>query len=237
MSLVNVRRGGPAPEEPAPDEPAPDGPALVGHASDWPALDGPELDVDAFRILYVCSANVCRSVMAERLTGCALLARPGGQGLRFRVSSAGLQALTGEQAHPYTAAALARMGANVAGFVARQLTPELLRDNDLVLTATVRHRDKAVAMLPAASRRVFTIREFARIARHLPDYGYPPPAAGIVERARWVVDAVATMRGQVERGAQSADDIADPARRPGAFRSCARGIATAVDGSVRALCP
>jgi asparagine synthetase B (glutamine-hydrolysing) len=29
---------------------------------------------------------------------------------------------------------------------------------------------------------------------------------------------------------------ADPARRQGAFRACARGIALAMDGSVRALC-
>jgi protein-tyrosine phosphatase len=211
MSVLNVRRDGAAPDN----------------------LD-PALDT--FRILYVCSANICRSVMAERLTRLMLLARPNGQGLRFRVSSAGLQAMVGEQAHPYTAAALARMGANVTGFVSRQLTAALIGESDLVLTATVRHRDKAVGMLPAASRRIFTLREFARIAGHLRDFGYPASETGVAQRARWVVDAVATLRGQVGHTAPAADDIADPARRRGAFRSCARGIAVAVDDSVQALC-
>jgi protein-tyrosine phosphatase len=119
---------------------------------------------ERFRILFVCAANVCRSVMAERLTRRALLDRPDGRGLRFRVSSAGLSATTGEPAHPYTVAALARLGANASGFAARRLTADLLLDSDLVLTATQRHRDRAVAMLPAASRRIFTIREFVRLA-------------------------------------------------------------------------
>jgi protein-tyrosine phosphatase len=211
MSVLDVRRDGDVPDDL--------GPAF-----------------DTFRILCVCSANICRSVMAERLTRHALLARPNGQGLRFRVSSAGLQAMVGERAHPYTTAALARLGVTVSGFVSRQLTPQLIGESDLVLTATVRHRDKAVAMLPSASRRVFTLREFARIAGHLPDFGQPAPETGVAQRARWVVDTVATLRGQVGFNAPAAYDIADPARRQGAFRACARGIAHAVDDSVRALC-
>jgi low molecular weight protein-tyrosine phosphatase len=193
-----------------------------------------------FRILYVCSGNLCRSVMAERLTRRALLDRSARLGQSVQVSSAGMQATPGQSAHPYTAAALARLGANVTGFAARPLTVALLRDSDLVLTATVRHRDRAVAMLPGASRRIFTIREFSRIAEHLPGEPAavtptPGPPRSVAARARWTVEAVAALRGRVGCAPPRNDDIADPPRRVLAFRACAREIARTVDGLVEAL--
>ena len=195
------------------------------------------LATDTFRLLFVCSANVRLSVMAERLARHALLVRRDGVGLRFRVSSAGLRAVSGARPDPYAAAALTRLGANVCRFGARRLSPELLREADLVLTANRRQRGGVVVMLPAASRKVFTLREFARVAAHLPGDEDAPAGAGVADRARWVVGTVAQLRGQVGVVAAPRDDIEDPAHRPGAFRSCAKGISVAVAAAVDALCP
>jgi protein-tyrosine phosphatase len=195
------------------------------------------LAVRRFRILYVCSANLCRSVLAERLTHFAITAQPGGHPGRFQIASAGVRATTGAVAHPCTTAALVELGADVHGFLSRRLTPALVRDSDLVLTATAEHRDRAVALLPEAARRTFTIREFARIAAHLPSEPPRPAGSDVVDHARSVVDDVATLRGQVDYVEPSSDDIADPPRVPAAFRSCAREIAHHIEVCIRALCP
>jgi protein-tyrosine phosphatase len=51
--------------------------------------------VRPFGILYVCSANLCRSVLAERLTRLWIENRPGLADNRFTVSSAGTDAEPG----------------------------------------------------------------------------------------------------------------------------------------------
>lgn len=62
-------------------------------------------------------------------------------------------------------AALTLDGAGIAtrGFVAQQLTRELVRDASLVLALTRKHRSAVVRLEPAALRRAFTLRELARL--------------------------------------------------------------------------
>jgi len=124
------------------------------------------------RILFVCTGNVCRSVIAAALARRAL-------GVDFEVAGAGIAARPGQPADPYALAALATLGAlgdldrpgvgEESGGKgpptgSRRLTRDLLVHSELILTATAAHRDAAVALLPAASRRTFTLAEFARLA-------------------------------------------------------------------------
>jgi protein-tyrosine phosphatase len=141
-------------------------------------------------LLMVCTGNVCRSPMAERLA-LALLAtaatgggatggdgggggtRPGsaiqagtgpGRGPAVVISSAGVSAWTGETMQPNAARALVERGADPTGFRARQLTEQLVMGADLVLCATRAHRSAIVTLAPRALRRTFTLREFDRAA-------------------------------------------------------------------------
>ncbi|HKT05464.1 MAG TPA: hypothetical protein VJT31_38595, partial [Rugosimonospora sp.] len=169
-----------------------------GQAAPWrptgqPGPADPECG-GPFRLLYVCTGNMCRSVFAEVITRHALQERSARRAAWFHVSSAGTAASPGQAVHPYTVAALRRMGIQLDGYEARRLTPSLLRDSDLVLTATVAQRDWAVGLLPAGSRRTFAIREFARVCdtlagtpgRDEPPLDAPPNPA---EQARRVVSA------------------------------------------------
>jgi protein-tyrosine phosphatase len=115
----------------------------------------------ALHILFVCTGNVCRSPMAERLAT-AYGARFDCQD--FRASSAGTHALTGRPIEPYAARVLENLGGDASHFAARQLKPTIAADADLVLTMTRAHCDEVLKLAPQQLHRTFTLRQAARLA-------------------------------------------------------------------------
>jgi len=226
----------------------------------WPPLDraparpqGDALGPGQFGILFVCTGNLCRSVIAERLARRGLRARLGPAACSFRVTSAGTASLDGCPVHPYTAEALTWLGADADGVASRALTAVDVDAADLILAAGQAHRDAVVAMRPRASRRAYLLREFARLAACASapapgrpaagsqSAGLPPagePAAGYcaADQARHLVAAVAQLRGLVPYVEPAEDEIADPATNSAAFLDCARAIDTAVSQALDALC-
>jgi protein-tyrosine phosphatase len=167
--------------------------------------------VTPFRILTVCTGNVCRSPMAERLLRAGLRNRCGGQADDVEVSSAGTGALVGEAMTAQTRALVDRLGAESGAHTARALAEDLVERADLVLALTRRHRSAVVTLHPRATRRTFTLREAARLAAlvepgELPD---APPA----ERLRALVPLLGAKRGLVAVDDPAVDDVADPFRR------------------------
>jgi protein-tyrosine phosphatase len=187
-----------------------------------------------FRILYVCVANACRSVLAERLTRRGIDARLGSLAALFQVASAGTEAAPGAAMHPYVRDVLGARGADCSGFASRRLTAELVAGSDLVLTATAAERDRAISLAPAALCRTFTIREFARLAG---SGLVEDPPGNAVEHARTAVAAVHALRGRMPYVDPSRDDIADPEPTLEAFEACAGRIAASLDPVLAVLCP
>lgn len=155
---------------------------------------------EPFRILVVCVGNVCRSPLAERHLRHQLDTVLGPVADSVEVTSAGVRALAGHAMDTVSAQQLERLGGSADGFVARQLTRSMMREADLVLTATRALRSRALEDEPLALRRTFTLREFAALARALPQAGSP---------STFVADAAA------HRWAASLDDydVLDPAGR------------------------
>jgi protein-tyrosine phosphatase len=151
-------------------------------------------------VLVVCTGNICRSPAAEALLGAAWGDAPG-----LTVSSAGLHARVGE---PMAEPMAALLDVPLPGFRARQLTPALVRQADLVLTMTRDQRARVVTAEPSAVRRTFTLREFADLA-DLAGNG-PDPAADGSPAQRWAAFVRAAPRFRSRRTAGPEDDIADP---------------------------
>lgn len=104
--------------------------------------------------------------MAERLLQAGLdQAVPGG----FVVTSAGTRAMVGEPMQPLSAEVVRTYGGTPNGFAARQLTPAILREADLVLTMTAGHRGEVLRLDATRMKRTFPIREFARMLSVLDD--------------------------------------------------------------------
>lgn len=118
------------------------------------------------RILTVCTGNICRSPVAERLLQAGLdQVMPGG----FVVTSAGTRAMVGDPMQPLSGDIVRTYGGNPDGFVSRQLTSKILRGVDLVLTMTSGHRGEVLQLDASLLKRTFTIREFARMLDVLDD--------------------------------------------------------------------
>lgn len=111
-------------------------------------------------ILFVCTGNVCRSPIAERLAT-AYAATP--RGSAVSAASAGVRALVARPMHDDAARVLEDLGGDPSGFSARQLTSRIASNADLILTMTRQHRDAVLEMSPRALRRTFTLGEAARL--------------------------------------------------------------------------
>jgi protein-tyrosine phosphatase len=150
--------------------------------------------VVAFGVLFVCTGNVCRSPMAEFL----LRAESAGA---LVTASAGMHALVGEPMDPPSALVLAEQGIDASAHRARQFEVSMAKADDLILTAERAHRDHILTDTPTLYRRVFTMKEYVRLAEPI---GGATPAE--------VVAAAAARRGLAEVVPESADDITDPFR-------------------------
>lgn len=155
-----------------------------------------------YAILCVCTGNVCRSPVAERLLAARL-------GPTVSVASAGTLGLTGRAIEPAMAAHLAALGLGDVGFTARRLTEADVGRADLVLGLTREHRAEAVELAPSAVRRAFTLLEFARLLGQIdPD---ELPDGTVADRLRTAVPLAAARRRMVT-GPVDADDVVDPYR-------------------------
>jgi protein-tyrosine phosphatase len=164
-------------------------------------------------ILFVCSGNICRSPLAERLTR-ALAAEAFGPGADvLTASSAGTDAVVGHGMDTSSAAVLLGLGGDPTGFRARQLTPGMVTKADLVLTMTGSHRREVLEASPRAMSRTFTLLEAAALLEDLPTEQLPT-GTDVDRRGHELMQALARRRAMRRLSEPAWDDVKDPIGRP-----------------------
>lgn len=188
-----------------------------------------------FRILTVCTMNICRSpAMEVSLQAIAKECEP--QGPQIHVSSAGTHATPGA---PSCDISLAHVGCASREQTARELTGSLLAGADLILTAERKHANAVASIDPEYGSIAFPLRMAARLAGWTVaggsldvairkaageqidrDFGKPqtlvePLPRGDVQRLRWLVAQCNGARGLAPSPAATkmpygVDDIPDP---------------------------
>ena len=125
-------------------------------------------------IIFVCTANICRSPMAEALFQHALAAEP--EPFRsIAVASAGVSAVDGQPASPNSVEAMRKVGLNLADHRSRHLTQVLLDEALAVLCMTESHLDIIRLQYRKIPERVHLMREFMTDTR---DHEIPDPFGG-----------------------------------------------------------
>jgi len=142
------------------------------------------------RILIVCIGNICRSPTAAILMEQML--DQGGHPVH--VESAGIGALVGYPADEHVQFLLREEGLDVSHHRARQVSPKMLSEADLVLVMDRQQRRALHAMTPQARGKVFLLGEWT--GQEIPD-----PYRGDLEAFRSALSliraAVAGWRGKI----------------------------------------
>jgi protein-tyrosine phosphatase len=102
-----------------------------------------------FSILMVCTANICRSPVAQQSLATLMTDS------QVRVSSAGTRALSGNAADPrMRELALERGWGDMSGFRSRPLLPSIVQGSDLILCMERSHVDHILHSAPTLQGRV-----------------------------------------------------------------------------------
>jgi protein-tyrosine phosphatase len=139
-------------------------------------------------ILVLCIGNICRSPMAEALLKQAF---PGRQ-----IRSAGLGALIGNAADPFSVRIMAECELDISAHRAQQVSAALVAEADLILVMDLDQKKAVEMKYPPARGKVFRLGEAAKV--DIPD-PYREGIESFRSAYRLIKDGVNFWTGQINR--------------------------------------
>ena len=176
-------------------------------------------------ILLLCTANLCRSVMAQAMLATRLAARA----VPASVASAGLLD-SGQRPPAEVISVMAARGIDVAGHRSRRVTADDLAAADLVLGLAREHVRHAAVLLPECWSRAFTLRELLRRGLQA-DVRAPGEAL-----SHWLARAAVNRSRRDLLGSNPGDDVPDPHGGPLAGYQATASLLDGLTRDLTALC-
>jgi sulfate adenylyltransferase len=171
--------------------------------------DGTRAGSAPLSVLFVCTANICRSPYMELRSGTLL---DPSTPATLELASAGTHGFRDRGVDPTMADVLADRGVSadrIAAFLSRPLTKELVEAADLVLTAESSHRAFVLEEAPSAFRKVFTLGQFADTVARLDDAVVGHELVAFAGHRRAAADPRHEISDPFSRGRAAADRAAD----------------------------
>jgi len=109
-------------------------------------------------VLFVCTGNSCRSVMAEYMLKSRVQGRDD-----VEVMSAGTGVFLQSMASSETIAVLQEEGIDATGHLAQSINTILLKKSDLIIVMTRGHRAQVLERVPEVENRVYLLKEFVNL--------------------------------------------------------------------------
>ena len=156
-------------------------------------------------VIFVCTANMCRSPMAEALF--RSLVHDRGESDEWRIESAGVRASAGQPATENTQVVAAERGMDLRGHRSQLASGAALEPFALVLVMEESQRRRLKEAAPELAGRVHLLSEMAGQHEDIWD-----PVGGELENYRAMADEI---EGILRTGFDRIRELADPSTSPG----------------------
>jgi tRNA threonylcarbamoyl adenosine modification protein (Sua5/YciO/YrdC/YwlC family) len=115
-----------------------------------------------YSILFVCTGNSCRSVMAKALM--EKFVKEAGISEKVHIDSAGTSTFAGIGAAPNTVSVLKDEGMDVSGHRGKNMNKDILKRSDIIFVMEKYHRNAIISMIPEIKDKVRLLKEGADIS-------------------------------------------------------------------------
>ena len=112
------------------------------------------------KIMFICTGNICRSDMAEGMMR-KLVEK--NEIKNIEVCSCGIYAETGDYATYNAIEAAKEYDANIQNHRATNIRDSKIEEMDLILCATLSHKQSVLYLYPQLNGKVYTMKEYAEI--------------------------------------------------------------------------
>jgi len=110
-----------------------------------------------YALLFVCTGNSCRSVMAKGLM--EKFVSEAGLAEKVHIDSAGTSTFAGIGAAPNTVSVMGEEGVDVSGHVGKNIHKDMLKRSDIVFVMEKAHKDFIVNIMPEMKDKIRLLRE------------------------------------------------------------------------------
>lgn len=113
-------------------------------------------------VLFICTGNSCRSVMAEGFLGQRLI---GFKKAGIEVHSAGVRALGGMSPTEETVEVMREEGVDVSAIRSKNVTVDMIKSSDLILVMEPLHRQEIINVVPDAAKKTYLLKEYGNSSK------------------------------------------------------------------------
>ena len=111
------------------------------------------------KIMFICTGNICRSAMAHGMMEKLIKEN----NIDATVYSCGIYAETGDFATYNAVEAAKEYGVDISNHKATNIRESKIEEMDLILCATMSHKQSVIYLYPNLKTKVFTMKEYAKL--------------------------------------------------------------------------